>query len=173
MLAGILFSILMVNSLEVGVAFGPTLPAGQLSTVYRPAASLSVLSNFNRLELSYSFAKFDNKISGNENLNLHSVILAYQYPFYTNDKQKLYGQIGTGYHGAVRTMQTNTEKGYGIGILYGIKYQHKLSDTRIQPGLTASLITDQIIQSRNWQTMQISSSAFVLKALVGIQIKLL
>jgi hypothetical protein len=173
MLASIILSVLMINSFDAGVCFGPVLPVGQLSIAYRPAANLSVFSSFNRFELSYSFAKFNNKISGNENLNLHSVILTYQYPFYTNDKQKLYGQIGTGYHGAVRTMRTNTEKGYGIGVLYGIKYQHKLADTRIQPGLTASIVTDQIIQSRNWQTTQVSSSAFLLKILVGIKFNLL
>lgn len=173
MLASILMSVTLLNSFNLGVSFGPAIPTGYLSSAYKASTSVSVLTSYRRLELSYAYSNFPGQHQSNENLSLHSFILGYRHSLYTTDTRDLSAQIGTGYHYARRSLNAHSETGYGLGVFYALKYVQKISDAKLKPSFSASLITDQIIQTRNWRAMQISSSAFVLKVLVGLQIKLL
>lgn len=173
MLATILFSVFMINSVDIGVTYGPHFPIGRLSNAYKTSSTLSFFTDINRLELNYSYTRFAGQIASNEKLSLHSGTISYQYPFYTTDKRKLNGHIGTGYFRIIRTLNANTEKGYAFGIRYGLKYEQNLVASKLKPTLITLLSTDQIVQTRNWQSMQIYSSAYLLRAMIGMQFNLL
>lgn len=166
-------SLALFSSINISASFGPAIPAGSLSSTYQVASALALTATYHRLDLNYGFTKFNGRNTSAENLILHSFIIGYKHPLYATETKKLSAQIGSGYHYVKRTLNRNSETGYGFGVRYALKYVQQITATRMQPSFITSLITDQIIQTRNWNSVQISSSVFIIKAMLGIQINLL
>jgi len=173
----LLLSLLIINSVDIGVQFGPNIPSGNLAEFYRTSTTGSVYCEFNNFQLDYNFSKFTGKINNNEYFYLHSGILSYQYPFLKNEKRNLGAGFGGSYNRILRRYATAHEEGYALGVRYGIGYKENLLTNSflkdLRPALISNIYLNQLIHSRNWNSTQVFSSNFLFSIMVGMNFSLL
>jgi len=162
-----LILLLTINSIDLGLRFGPNFPVGNLERVYQVTTVASFFCGIKNLEIDYSFSKFTGRDNNKNLLYLNSGTIAYQYPFYQKKTRLFNAIIGTSYNRIKRKLGTAHEGTYAIGLKYGVGYKESLGRFKLVSGVYLS----QIVQSRNWQSLQLSSSNFLLSLTTGVSIE--
>jgi hypothetical protein len=177
MLVNSIILLLTINSVELGVGFGPIFPTGTLERTNNTNTAGSVFCDVSNFSLDYSFSKLNSKNNTQDNLYLHSGTISIQYPFYNKNTRCLQAILGGSYNRLIRKLGIAREQSYALGVRYGIGYKEKLANVQIfnklRPALSADIFLNQIVQTRNWNAAQLSSSNFLISIIFGISFNLL
>lgn len=172
----LLLSLLITNSINTGVKFGPAFPSGTLERYYSASPSGMCYLELNNIMLDYTFSKLSSKINNNESFILHTVTVSYKYPFYYNDNLSFNASFGGTYNNINRKFEHGQEKAYALGLRYGIGYMQNFGDVFLQklnPALVTNLYFNQIIQSRIWNSTQMISSNYLISLMIGLNFEIL
>jgi hypothetical protein len=179
MLLSSLIALLVFNTVDLGVKYGPDFPSGNLQNSYKMTTTISGFSTIKNFIIDYSFSKFSSKINPQENLNLHSATIAYQYPLYEKNNHQLNISLGGNYNYLQRKWLNAKEQTYALGLRYGTGYKYSFRSTtakfieRLQLAFHTNIYINQIIQSRDWNYSEIMSSNFFFSIMVGISFRII
>jgi hypothetical protein len=179
MLLTSLIALVAINTIDLGVKFGPTFPSGNLQNNYKVTTTTAGFCAVNNFVFDYSFSKFTNKINQQENLYLHSAVISYQYPAYQKNCHQINVILGGSYNYIRRRWLTANEQTYALGLRYGVGYKLSFSSTssefveRLQPALHTNIYLNQIVQLRDWNYNQIMSSNFLFSIMLGVSFRIL
>ena len=173
----LLISLFIINSLDVGIKFGPDFPIGNLQRFYSTSATAGIYLQMNNVMLDYSFSKLLSKTNNNENLYLHSATISYQYPFYSKNNLSLTASFGGIYNRIIREYENGKEIGSAFGLRYGFGYEKSFGSNNLlknlNPSLVSNLYLKQIIESRSWNSTQLLSSNYLISLMFGINLRLI
>lgn len=177
MVVSSLVLLLTINSINLGIRFGPHIPVGNLERVYQVTTAASFFCGIKNLEIDYSFSKFTGRNNNKNLLYLNSGTIAYQYPFYQKKNRLLNMIVGASYNRIKRKLETAHEETYAMGLKYGIGYKENFGGTelinRLRPALQIKIYLNQLIQSRNWNYSQVMSSNFFFSMMIGVSFNIL
>ncbi len=177
MVVSSLILLLTINSIDLGIRFGPNFPAGNLERVYQVTTAASFFCEVKNLEIDYSFSKFTGRDNNKNLLYLNSGTIAYQYPLYQKKSRLLNMIVGASYNRIKRKLGTAHEETYAMGLKYGVGYKESFSGTelinRLRPALQTKIYLNQLIQSRNWNYNQVMSSNFFFLMMIGLSVNIL
>lgn len=168
-----------INTVDLGIKFGPTIPSGSLGNHYKTTAAISGFCQVSNFVIDYNYSKHNSKINQQKNLLLHSITISYEYPFYQKNNHRFNISIGSNYNYIQRKMLSAREQTYAMGLKYGAGYKYSFSDTEsnlithIRPAVHTDLYLNQIIQAREWNYNQIMSSNFFFSIMFGVSFKIL